>query len=58
MLEFLAAAKFQDALTLLVCAFFLAAPLVVPGQLAEDHGLLAVVTLDLQNLNELLEDMR
>lgn len=57
-LELLPAAKLEDALALPVGALFLAAPFIVLLNFGELHQLFTVVTLDLEQVDELLKDVR
>lgn len=57
MLEFLPPTELEDHLTLLICAFVFFAPLFVVFNPREEHQLITVVTGDLQNLDELLQDV-
>ena len=56
-LEFLPPTELEDHLTLLICAFVFFAPLFVVFYPREEHQLITVVTGDLQNLDELLQDV-
>ena len=59
-LEFklLTAAVFQDSLALLVRAFVFAAPIFVFLNQRKENQLTAIVAYDLQDVDELLEDVR
>jgi len=56
--ELLAAAELEDHVALLVGALVLLAPLLVLLDVREEHKLLAKVAGDLQDLDELLQDVR